>query len=47
MARGRTAPLFRKNGVWYVSWWKGGTRVKAHSSEPEFRYVEQTYISFL
>lgn len=40
MSRGQTASLFRRAGVWYVSWWKGGTRVKESTGTDNRKVAE-------
>jgi integrase len=40
MPRGQTASLFRRSGVWYVSWWKGGTRVKESTGTDNRKVAE-------
>jgi integrase len=40
MSRGQTASLFRRGGMWYVSWWKGGTRVKESTGTDNRKVAE-------
>jgi hypothetical protein len=40
MSRVKTASLFRRGGLWYVSWWRGGTRVKESTGTDNRKVAE-------